>query len=245
MEYSSDDTKQLAKALISVQRDMSPASKDSTNPFCRSKYASLNSVMESCRSALLENGVWLTQLPVPAPVEYGVGHIALLTKLTHADSGQWQASLTIAPLPKNDPQGMGSALTYCRRYALTAMLGIVTEDDDGEAAKSLQQAPRSAQNSQKTATPHRMRSNRSNFDEGPFDEQILMDDKNNGLKSILEGQKNLPSLPGISYEVVADNEGRNCIVATGNTLPQKAHLAQAGFSWNPQRKVWWKYCEAA
>ena len=127
MEYSSQDIKALAQALIAVQRDMSPATKDSTNSFCKNRYASLNAVMDSCRDALLKHNIWLTQLPVPAPAEYGENHIALLTKLTHADSGQWQASLTVAPLPKNDPQGMGSAITYCRRYALTAMLGMMTE----------------------------------------------------------------------------------------------------------------------
>lgn len=92
--------------------------------------------MQTCREALLQNGIWLTQLPVPAPVELGAGYIGLVTKLTHAESGQWQSSFIVAPLPKNDPQGMGSALTYCRRYALTAMLGIVTEDDDAEGARA-------------------------------------------------------------------------------------------------------------
>ena len=92
--------------------------------------------MEACRDVLLAHGIWMTQLPVPAPVELGPGHIGLLTKLTHAESGQWQSSLAVVPLPKADPQGMGSAITYARRYALTAMLGIITEeDDDGEAAK--------------------------------------------------------------------------------------------------------------
>ncbi len=53
-----------------------------------------------------------------------------MTKLTHTESGQWQASLAVVPLPKADPQGMGSAITYARRYAITAMLGMATEDDD-------------------------------------------------------------------------------------------------------------------
>ena len=97
--------------------------------------------MEACREALLRHGIWLTQLPVPAPPELGPGHIGLLTKLTHAESGQWQGSLTVVPLPKTDPQGMGSAITYARRYALTAMLGMITEDDDGESARAGTQAP--------------------------------------------------------------------------------------------------------
>ena len=86
--YSSQDTKELAKALIAVQRDMAPATKDATNPFCKNKYATLNSVMEACRPALLKHGIWLTQITVPALDELAQDHIALLTKLTHAESGQ-------------------------------------------------------------------------------------------------------------------------------------------------------------
>ena len=88
--------------------------------------------MDACKAALLDNGIWLTQITVPSEP----GTIALLTKLTHAETGQYQAALTILPLQKPDCQGAGSAITYARRYALTAMLGMVTEDDDdGEGAK--------------------------------------------------------------------------------------------------------------
>lgn len=239
MQYSSDDTKALAQALIAVQRDMQPATKDAINPFCKNRYATFNSVMESCRDALLKHNIWLTQLPVPAPPEYGTSHIALLTKLTHADSGQWQASLTIAPLPKNDPQGMGSALTYCRRYALTAMLGIVTEDDDGEAAKI---AP-------KMATPSRMPQNGSKFQPNQSNDLTPANTANNSIFGNLEEEisqePDLPSIPGVSFEFVADQNGRNCILARGNTLPQKHLLAKAGFSWNPQQRVWWRFAIAS
>ena len=132
--YSSEHTDKLAKALIAVQRELQPAIKDSTNAYIHNRYASLSAVMASCRTLLLDNGIWLTQLPVPAPLELGPGYIGLMTKLTHAESGQWQSSLLVSPLPKNDPQGMGSALTYARRYSLVAMLGIIVDDDDAESA---------------------------------------------------------------------------------------------------------------
>ena len=103
-EYQSESVTELAKALILVQQNLQPALKDASNPFTKSTYASLNSVMESCREILLRNGVWLTQLPVPAPEHLGGGYIGLLTKLTHAESGQYQSSLMVVPLPKNDPQ---------------------------------------------------------------------------------------------------------------------------------------------
>ena len=129
--FSSPEITELSKALIAVQKNLQPAVKDATNPFCKNRYATLNSIMDSCRSALLDNGVLLTQYPIP--VENG--SLGLVTKLVHAESGQYQASLAVIPLAKLDPQAMGSAFTYGRRYALSAMLGIVTEeDDDGNAA---------------------------------------------------------------------------------------------------------------
>lgn len=129
--HSSSETKELAKAMLKAQAALSPAIKDATNPFTQNRYASFNRVMDTCREALLHNGIWLCQYPV----QVETGHMGLVTKLTHAESGQWQASLAVVPLPKADPQGYGSCITYAKRYALTAMLGMVTEDDDGEGAK--------------------------------------------------------------------------------------------------------------
>ena len=137
-EYQSENITELAKYLLNVQRTVQPVTKDAENPFTKSWYASLNSVMDACRDALIENGIWLCQYPVPVEQPNSLG---LVTKLTHAESGQWQSSLAVVPLPKADPQGMGSAMTYCRRYALTAMLGMVTEDDDGEGARTGRKTP--------------------------------------------------------------------------------------------------------
>lgn len=222
--YHSQEISKLAKALIAVQRELSPAMKDSKNPFVNSHYASLNSVMQTCREALLQNGIWLTQLPVPAPVELGAGYIGLVTKLTHAESGQWQSSFIVAPLPKNDPQGMGSALTYCRRYALTAMLGIVTEDDDAEGARA---DTRQALKSRK---------------------REIQQPKNQGINNS-ESEKDemgtLPKLQGIEYQYVPSQDGRQCVIATGETIEHKEALANSGFKWNAQRKCWWKYAQTA
>lgn len=222
--YHSQEISKLAKALIAVQRELSPAMKDAKNPFVNSHYASLNSVMQSCREALLQNGIWLTQLPVPAPVELGAGYIGLVTKLTHAESGQWQSSFIVAPLPKNDPQGMGSALTYCRRYALTAMLGIVTEDDDGEGARADIRQPTKSRKTE------------------------IQKPKNQGINNS-ESEKDemgtLPKLQGIEYQYVPSQDGRQCVIATGETIEHKEALANSGFKWNAQRKCWWKYAQTA
>ena len=90
-EYNSEEISEIAKALINVQRQLQPATKNANNPFTKSKYATLNSVMDSCRDALLSNGIWLCQYPVPAEP----GYLGLVTKLTHAESGQWQSSLAV------------------------------------------------------------------------------------------------------------------------------------------------------
>ena len=235
--YCSETTTELAKALIAVQKEMAPASKDGTNPFTKSNYATLNSVMESCRDILLAHGIWLTQLPVPAPVELGPGHIGLLTKLTHAESGQWQSSLTVIPLPKADPQGMGSAITYGRRYALTAMLGMITEDDDGEAAKLPQKT-----NARSRNNPSANGNAPQNTGKRPA--QPVAEAEGYPADSPFD-DPSLPRLDGVIYQHVTAQDGRQCIIATGNTLPKKEILSGAGFRWHAQRKYWWKYADAA
>jgi len=128
---SSADISELAKAMLKVQKTLAPACKDAENPFCKSRYASLNSVIDACRDALIAQSVWVVQYPVAVDA----GHLGLMTKLVHGESGQWQASLMAMPLPKNDPQGYGSALTYARRYGLATLVGLISEiDDDAEAA---------------------------------------------------------------------------------------------------------------
>ena len=213
-EMNSQDTTKLAKALLNVQRQLLPAAKDATNPFTKSKYATLNSVMAASREALLENGIWMCQCPVPVDTP---GAIGLMTKLTHTESGQWQSSLAVVPLPKADPQGMGSAITYARRYALTAMLGLVTEDDDGEAACGRKCGSSRAQ------SPRKQVGNRQRAAQEPAE---------------------LPTLEGVTYQRVSAQDGRECIVASGNTQPKKEILSGLGFRWNAQRKYWWKYADA-
>lgn len=223
--YQSQDTIELAKALINVQRTVQPVVRDAENPFTKSWYASLNSVMDACRDALIENGIWLCQYPVPVEHPNSLG---LVTKLTHTESGQWQSSLAVIPLPKADPQGMGSAITYARRYALTAMLGMVTADDDGEGAKLPQRAGQRTKKptASQTATGH---SRAPKQEDGKSSRQF----------------ENLPQLEGVTYQIVTAQDGRECIIATGNTQPKKEILGGAGFRWNAQRKVWWKYTDTA
>lgn len=231
-ETCSNDITELAKALLNVQRQLHPAMKDAKNPFIGSNYASLKSVMETCRDALLDNGIWLCQYPVPVDTP---GTIGLATKLTHAESGQWQSSLAVVPLPKSDPQGMGSAITYARRYSLTAMLGIITEDDDGEAAKI---DPKSRPRARHAVNSPQTKNHAS-------DKQTQGQQNLNGSNASPEALQKLPQLEGISYKIVAAQDGRQCIIASGNTHPRKEILMGAGFRWNGERKIWWKYADVA
>lgn len=120
----------IAAALAAAQASMGRAKKSADNPHFRSKYADLASVMEACMPALTGNGIAVTQ-----PVRREDGEMVLYTVLHHADSGE---TLDDGGLPlivnKRDMQGLGSALTYARRYGLMAMAGIAPEDDDGNAA---------------------------------------------------------------------------------------------------------------
>lgn len=126
----SDSINDLAAALATAQGKIRNAGKDRENPHYRSKYADLASCWDACREPLAAHGLAIVQLPALMD-----GAVSVETLLTHA-SGQWVSSTLIVPLSKSDAQGVGSALTYARRYGLCAMVGIAPaeDDDDGSAA---------------------------------------------------------------------------------------------------------------
>lgn len=124
----SEQINELATALSKAQGAIKGALKDTANPFFKSKYADLSSVWEACRAQLAANGLAVVQTPCEA--ESGV---AVETMLMHA-SGQWVSNRFLMPVAKSDAQAVGSAITYARRYALAAMVGVAPEDDDGNAA---------------------------------------------------------------------------------------------------------------
>lgn len=124
----SDSIKELATALAKAQAEIKAAAKSSENPFFKSKYADLSAVWEACKAPLSKHGLSISQHPGAMN-----GEVTVETVLMHA-SGEWIAS-TLAMRPtKGDPQSFGSAVTYARRYALAAVVGVVTDDDDGNAA---------------------------------------------------------------------------------------------------------------
>ena len=126
----SESITDLATALCSAQAEMGGAVKDSNNPFFQSSYADLASVIKVIKEPFAKNGLSFVQLPVTSVGGNGIG---VATMLMH-DSGQWIQSEYLLPMDKVTPQGAGSAITYARRYALQALAGIPSVDDDSEMA---------------------------------------------------------------------------------------------------------------
>jgi hypothetical protein len=123
----SDHINELATALSTAQAEMDFARKDSANPFFKSSYADLASVWDVCRRVLPKNGLAVSQTMEP-----GEG-VRVRTTLMHT-SGQWISGVIVLPPVKNDPQAYGSAVTYGRRYSLSAIVGVIADDDDAESA---------------------------------------------------------------------------------------------------------------
>jgi len=226
----------LAGHLLDIQKQLQPVLKDALNPFTNSTYATLNSVMEACHGELLSRGILLTQLPCAAPVELGAGYIGLETRIIHAESEEWISSTAVIPLPKNDPQGMGSAITYSRRYTLCSILGIVTEDDDGNAASNL---PTKQVESRKRPIAGSSLKNAPNRDVGV--KKKFSDTPNRPVAN----PPSLPKIDGVGFKSISAEDGRLCIVATGRTMEKKELLKASGFKWDSQQKIWWKYAETA
>lgn len=129
MIETSTEVGELAKALAAAQAQVKTADKDRTNPHFGSKYADLASVWDACRGALTANGLSVVQLPVSDGNRVGV-----VTTLLHA-SGQWMRGTVFTTPEKATAQGLGSAITYLRRYSLAAAAGVAPDDDDdGNAA---------------------------------------------------------------------------------------------------------------
>ncbi len=137
----SNEIDQLAASLVKVQTSLNGALKDSSNPFFKSKYADLESVWAACREPLTSNGLCVVQGTAVDPTQ----GTCVVTTLYHT-SGQWVRGMLPINAKANDPQGQGSAITYARRYALAALVGVVQTDDDGEAAMARPQKPASPSN---------------------------------------------------------------------------------------------------
>ncbi len=125
----SENINDLATSLSKAQGEMQAAIKDSINPFFKSKYADLGSVWDAARPVLSKNGLCIMQT-----TQMMDDKIVMVTTLAHT-SGQWVKSYLPLNPSKNDSQGVGAAITYLRRYSLSALVGVVCDDeDDGETS---------------------------------------------------------------------------------------------------------------
>lgn len=149
MANQSENIIDITCAIINLQSELGFASKDRANPFFKSKYADLASVWETCCELLTKNNLAVIQTLDVVDANYenkthdregkiktdqkGNKQNVLMTTLAHS-SGQWFRSTSLICPISHDPQGIGSAITYMRRYSLCAILGVIQDDDDGEKA---------------------------------------------------------------------------------------------------------------
>jgi len=125
----SESIASLAKALAQAQPLVEGALKDKVNPAFRSKYADLGAVMDAIKPAIAAHGLSFVQ------VSHDIEHGAKVETVILHESGEWISCGAVSvPAGKHDAHGFGSALTYARRYSLSAAFGVAPEDDDGNAA---------------------------------------------------------------------------------------------------------------
>lgn len=141
----SAEINELCKALAAATADFLPVHKDSENPYFKSKYADLATVIAATRGPLAKHGLSVLQFP-----QVLISRALVVTRVVHS-SGQWIESGLELPASKPDAQGLGSAITYARRYALQSMLNIAAEtDDDGNAAVGTTQTDRYSSSTDKS-----------------------------------------------------------------------------------------------
>jgi hypothetical protein len=122
--------KEITKALVKFHMEVGKIRKNADNPFFKSKYASLSNILDVVTPVLVQCDLNIMQMPI--------GDGELRTVLSHV-SGEMVESTFNMKITKNDPQSMGSAITYARRYAIGAILNLnIDEDDDGNKASTVQ-----------------------------------------------------------------------------------------------------------
>lgn len=145
---NSESISKIATALVAAHKDFKPVAQSGLNPHLRSKYSTIADYLNAVQSALLANGICISQSV--SKTEVG---IAITTKLIHTSGEYLESEACVLPVEKPNAQAVGSAISYARRYSLAAFLGIAagTEDDDGAAASKVSQPKVSPVDSAKAA----------------------------------------------------------------------------------------------
>lgn len=140
----SESIKELAAALAKAQAEIENASKNSANgAYKGTKYADLAEVLNTVRPVMASHGISIVQMP-----SYDNGVVFVETVMMH-NSGEWISNTASSPVTKHDAQGVGSCITYLRRYSMASFCGIAQEDDDANAAVG-----KKIQGSQPENNPH-------------------------------------------------------------------------------------------
>lgn len=215
---TSEKCDELFAAMAKAQATVANATKDKENPgFRGSKYADLASVWEACREPLTSNGLSVTQWSSSTD-----GGVTLTTVLGHS-SGQWMRSTLVVPLANTaTAQQIGSALTYARRYMLSAVAGVAPDDDDGN--KASEAAPKETQRRTTKSEPKAKHAKRSEANDAT---------RKNYAKYVIAAQKNGHPMRDIA-EFLAEASGRTV-----------ENIAANESSWDaiPDR-IWEKACSA-
>lgn len=141
---TSETILKIAPALVAAGAELQPVAKDATNPAFRNKYATLDAIMEQVRPVLARHGLVVLQgVTHPETIDGRITGLNVETRLIHT-SGEWISSSVTLPVEKTTAHGAGSAISYGRRYGLSALLGMTAEDDDGNGASAPAPAARAS-----------------------------------------------------------------------------------------------------
>lgn len=131
---SNDQKLQFHKALLALHADIEALKRSEGNPFFKSKYVPLPDMIDALRPALQKHGFILSQPVDVAPANGQSGYTnVVFSQITHAETGINEMAKLALP-PMDDMQKLGGAITYARRYTLSALLGLREVDDDGNTA---------------------------------------------------------------------------------------------------------------
>ena len=126
---TSEKTTNFTQSMFQFQQKVQKIKKDSKNPHFKSTYASLANILDAVMPVLTECGILVTQAPMGG---------VLITRLTHFESGEYiECEHDLVMKDPNNPQAIGSAMSYARRYSLTSMLVLNIDDDDAVAASTV------------------------------------------------------------------------------------------------------------
>lgn len=209
----SEQIDELLKALFKAQYELEGVKKDSNNPFFKSKYADLTAVMAEIRPVWQRHGIGFIQWPVSNENKVGV-----ITRVFHAESGQYMEQELLVHIAKADPQAAGSAVTYCRRYSLQTISGLPSIDDDGEAAML------------RVVVDHAAK--KINRDELSLDEYLEQVEKAENGKPILSGDDYLYICERLAFSIEAIKE------AIADEAYSTANEAWSELSHNEQMALW-------